>query len=341
MDSDKETPKEETAENEHKPAEDEQAPADALSRTPDELDEEKATRAAEHPEAPTGPQEKKLSPIKRLFRRLNVYFLLFVLVVVIAGAIATVNYLNSQKAPKEATTASQSLTTEALKQLSNTDVSVGDSSQTFTIQGNAIITGQTLMRGDLNVAGNFQTGGSIKGPNITISGTSNLGATQANSLQVAQDLAIQGNTSMRDLSVSGAATFNGAITASQINVSRLVLSGNAVLEVPNHLAFTGSTPSRTINTSALGSGGTVSISGSDTAGTVNINTGNGPAAGCFARIAFRQAFTRQPRVMISPIGAGASQTRYYVTRDATGFSICTTNAAPAHQSFGFDYFVTG
>ena len=339
MDPDKDKPKEEGNEDERTSSQ-EQAPADALSRTPDELEDEKAEHAAEHADA-SEPPEKKISPLKRLFRRVNVYFLLFVLVVVIAGAIATVNYLNSQKAPKEATTASQSLTTDALKQLSNTDVSVGDSSQTFTIQGNAIITGQTLMRGDLNVAGNFQTGGSIKAPSITISGDANLGTAQVNSLQVAQDVAIQGKTTMRDLSVAGAATFKGAITASQITASRLVLSGNAVLEVPNHLAFTGSTPSRTINSGALGSGGSVSISGSDTSGTVNINTGNGPATGCFTHITFRQVFTHQPRVIISPINAGAGLTNYYVTRDTAGFSICAAKPAPAHSSFGFDYFVTG
>ncbi len=338
MDSDKEKPDEK--ENEHTPAEESQAPADALSRTPEELEEEQAAQEAEHPKAPE-PQEKKLSPIRRLFRRFNVYFLLFVLIMVVACVIVAVNYLNSQKPPKESTIESRSLTEDALKQLSNTDVSVGDASQTFTIQGNAIVTGQTLMRGDLNVAGNFQTGGSIKGPSITISGSSNLGATQANSLQVAQDVAIQGNTSMRDLSVSGSSTFKGAMTASQITASRLILSGNAVLEVPNHLAFTGPSPSRTINTSALGSGGSASVNGSDTTGTVNINTGNSPAAGCFVRIAFRQAFTRQPHVIISPIGAGAGRTSYYVTRDTNGFSICAATPAPAHQAFGFDYFVTG
>jgi cytoskeletal protein CcmA (bactofilin family) len=320
-----------------------QAPADALSRTPDELEEEQAAQAAKNPESVTSNDtgEKKLSPIKRFFRKVNIYFLFFMLIIVVAGVIAAVNYLNSQKVDPEPTIASQKLTEETLKQLANNDATVGNTSQTLTIQGNAIIAGQTLTRGNLNVAGNIQSGGSIQGPSLTISGTSNLGTAQINSLQVAQNTAIQGATTVRDLSVSGAATFSGPVTASQLTVSRLVLSGNAVLQIPNHISFTGPSPNRTINAGVLGSGGTASVNGSDTTGTINVSTGGNPTAGCFARINFQQAFTTQPHVIISPVGAGASQTRYYVDRTNAGFSLCTSSPAPANQAFAFDYFVTG
>lgn len=315
-----------------------QAPVDALSRTPDDLEQEQAAVATAA--AAEQPAEKKVSPIKRFFRKVNLYFLLFLLVVAIGAIITVVNYLNSKNVPPPPTTANQELTEEALRQLANTDASVGDTSQTLTIKGNAVIEGQTLMRGNLNIAGNLQTGGSIQGPSITISGTSNLGTAQINSLQIAGDTAVQGTTTMRDLNVSGASSFSGTLTASQITVTRLILSGNASLEIPNHIGFTGPTPGRSINAAQLGSGGTASVSGSDTTGTVAITTGNGPAAGCMVRITFNQRFSNQPHVLISPIGAGAGRTQYYVERDQTGFSICTYIAAPANQSFGFDYFVT-
>lgn len=325
-----------------KAADIEQAPADALSRTPDDLEQEQAAKEAANPEATKeAPAEKKLSPIKQFFRKVNLYFLIFLLLLVIAAIVVIVNYLNSQKPVVTPDIANQSLTQEALKQLANTDASVGNSSQTLTIQGNAIIAGQTLMRGNLNVAGNLQTGGNITAPGITISGTSNLGTAQINTLQVAQNVAIQGSTTMRDLSVSGTSTFSGAMTASQITVSRLILSGNAVLQVPNHVAFTGPTPARSSIGSGLGNGGTASISGSDTSGTVNITTGTNTVPGCFVQITFNQSFNGQPRVIVSPVGAGAGQTQYYVTRTNTGFSICNANAAPTNQSFGFDYFVAG
>ncbi len=340
MDSDKNK----SSDTESKSSKDEsQAPADALSRTPDELEQEQTEQAAANPSSDTAsdPTVKKIPPIKKFFRKVNIYFLFFLLIVVITGAISAVNYLNSQKVAPDPTVATQQLTENALKELANKDASVGTTAQTLTIQGNAIIAGQTLMRGNLNVAGNFQSGGSIQGPNLTISGTSNLGTAQVNSLQVATNTAVQGSTTLRDLNVAGTSSFSGAMTASQITVSKLILSGNAVLQIPNHIAFTGPSPSRTINSAVLGSGGSASINGSDTTGTININTGGGPTAGCFARINFNQAYTSQPHVLVSPVGTAAGRTEYYVDRNNSGFSICTSSPAPANQAFAFDYFVTG
>lgn len=336
MEPDKNTPP--AADGQAKP--EPQAPVDALSRTPDDLEEEKAKQEADNPK-PVDPNEKKISPVKKFFRKVNLYLLLFILVVAVAAVITAVNYLNSTKAPDDPTISSQGLTPETLKQLANTDATVGSTSQTLNIQGNTIIAGQTLMRGNLNVAGNLQTGGTIQAPSLTISGNANLGTTQINSLQVATNTAVQGNTTLRDLNVAGTSSFSGPVTASQITVSRLVLSGNGSLQVPNHLAFTGPSPSRTANGGVLGTGGTASVSGSDTSGTISINTGNNPTAGCFSRIEFNQAFTTAPRVIVSPVGAGAGQTQYYVDRNQSGFSICTVNAAPANQSFAFDFFVAG
>lgn len=324
--------------------EEQQAPADALSRTPDELQEEQEAKAKEA-EAVTpakDPNEKRVSPVRAFFRKVNVYLLLFILTCVVAGVIVAVNYLNSQKPAATPNIATQSLSEDALKQLANTDATVGNTSQTLTIQGNAIIEGQTLMRGNLNVAGNFQTGGSIQGPNLTVSGTSNLGTAQINSLQVAQNTAIQGTTTMRDLNVSGTSSFSGPVTVSQLTVSTLVLSGNAKLQVPNHLAFTGPSPGRSnTNAGVLGAGGTASVGGSDTSGTINVNTGANTQSGCFVRIVFNQPFTSQPHVIISPVGTAAGQSNYYVNRTATGFDLCVASPAPANQTFAFDYFVAG
>ena len=99
----------------------------------------------------------------------------------------------------------------------------------------------------------------------------------------------------------------------------------------------GGTPGKTDGT-ALGGGGTASISGTDTAGTVNINTGGGTVAGCFVTIGFTQNFS-SPHVVITPVGSAAAGINYYINRTNSGFSICTTNAAPVGQSFAFDYVV--
>lgn len=345
MDSDKKPDEEKDAakSTEQTGAEKQTVAADALSKTPDELEDDKAARAAADTDLSDLDKElpeKKVSPLKRFLKKINVYLLIFVLLLVVAGAVALIMFLNSQKTPEEAAIESQSLTTEALKQLANTDASVGNTAQTLTIQGSAVINGQTLARGDLNVAGNFQTGGTIQTPGLTVSGATNLADTQVNALQVASNTAIQGTTTLRDLNVSGTTTFSGAVSASQITVSRLILSGNATLEVPNHISFTGATPSRTINGGVLGNGGSASIGGSDTSGTINVNSGNNPTSGCFITVRFNQAFTRQPRVIVSPTGAAGGQLQYYVERNTTTFSLCSANAPGANQSFSFDYFVT-
>lgn len=318
-----------------------EAPADALSRSPEELAEEKAQQIAANPQPAEPEEKKKVSGFRRLWKRIDIYFLIFVLIVIIAIIITSVAYLNSTKEVVQPGIENQQLTTETLKQLANSDATVGSAAQTLTIRGSAIIQGQTLMRGNLNVAGNIQAGGSLQAPDLTVSGTANLGTVQINSLQVASNTAIQGSTTLRDLSVAGTSTFSGAVTASQITVSRLIMSGNAVLQVPNHLSFTGPTPGRSITSGVLGSGGTASLSGSDTSGTININTGNNPQAGCFVQVTFAQAFAAQPHVIVSPVGVGAGQTQYYVNRSTTGFSLCTAAPAPANQAFAFDYFVAG
>jgi hypothetical protein len=90
---------------------------------------------------------------------------------------------------------------------------------------------------------------------------------------------------------------------------------------------------------ALGGGGTSSVGGSDTAGSITINTGSNPSAGCFITVNFAAKFSGTPRVVISPVDAPAGGLAYYVTRNISSFSVCSNNAPAANASFGFDYIV--
>lgn len=316
------------------------APADALSRSPDDLAEEQAaSKAADEIDAEDA-AAKKQSPLKKFLKKINIYLLFFALVFITACAFAIVNYLNSQKETPSPDIATQQLTEDALKELANNDVSIGDNSQTLSIRGNADISGQTLIRGDLNVAGNIQAGGRLSAPSLTISGATNLGDSQIRSLKVDGSLAIQGDTTLQGLSVAGASAFNGPMTVAQLTTSNLTLSGNAKLNVPNHITFAGPTPSRTIDRDVLGNGGSASISGSDTAGTVNIRTGSGAESGCFVHINFRTAYSSTPHVLVTPVGSAGGSVNDYVRRTTTGFNICANNP-PSNKSFSFDYFVAG
>jgi len=317
------------------------APQDALERTSEELDSSATNQPVPSSTAGGGQPPKKLNPFKRFFRRFNVYLLLFVLIVVIAAVLSVVSFLNSKKAPKAPNIATQTLTSDALKQLANSDATVGDSGQTLTVQGNAVFSGQVLVQKDLNVAGTIKTSNPVTFTSLTASGQANLANTQINALQVANGSTFQGTVTVQhDLNVAGAASFSGPLTAGQITVTKLIMSGNAQLQVPNHLAFTGPSPSRSLNGSVLGGGGSASVNGSDTAGTVNVNSGNNPSTGCFVSISFAKPFASTPHVVITPVGAAAGQGAWYVTRTTSSFSICVNSPYPANQNFAYDYFIT-
>jgi cytoskeletal protein CcmA (bactofilin family) len=278
---------------------------------------------------------KKPSLFKRLFRFSNLYFMIFLLLLLLAaGAIfASIKLNNNNSTPQNAKT--QSLTDKQISDLKGNTTLVGDAQQTLDIQGNSVFEGAVLMRGSLDIAGSIKVGGSLSLPAITVGGTSSFGQIQVNDkLSVSGNTTLQGTlTVQKGLTVSGSASF-GSLSASQINVSTLQLTGDFV--VTRHISVSGGAPGRS-NGSALGGGGTASVNGSDTAGTVTINTGGSPPAGCFVTINFTQRFGTTPHVVISPSNSGAGTLDYYANRSATSFSVCTANAPAASTTYIFDY----
>ena len=271
-----------------------------------------------------------------IVRRINIYFLLFMLVLVVAGFIGFISYQTSKKNSNIEVVNGQELSADTINSLSDTNAQVGDSKQTLTIASNSVFNGRVLIRDSLDVAGTIRVGGSLSLPGITVSGTSNFDSIQvANNLSIAGSAAVQGNLSTQGtLTVSGSASFGGPISAPALNIDNLVLASDITLN--RHVSTGGGSPGVSSGT-AVGSGGTVSISGSDTSGTVTINIGGSPVAGVLANITFVNSYGRTPHVVISPVGSNAAGVQYYVTRTATGFSIATTNAAAG--SFSFDYIV--
>lgn len=283
------------------------------------------------------PEAAKLPLLKRLLRKMNVYLLIFILLLLVAGAIAISVYLSSKKS-EETTVPTQTLTSETLKQLATSDVTVGQPKQILKVQSNATFAGKVFIRDSLEVAGPIQVGGSINVPGITVSGNSIFEQIQVNKgLNVQGDVSFQGQLSVqKNLTVAGSATFGGPISAPSITVNSLQLNGN--LTLTKHFAVGGATPNRS-NGDALGGGGTTAVSGSDIAGSININTGAGASAGCFVTVTFSAKYNSTPRVLITPIGPAAAAVGYYVNRSTTSFSVCATNTPPSTASFGFDYFV--
>lgn len=302
-------------------------------------DQSSSQQGATEPQKNDKKKKSSRSPINGITGRLNIYLLLFIFVIIIAAVVTGVSFLSNQKnqQAEEKTVKTEPLSQEALDQLRQTDVKVGDPKQILSVESNAIFAGRVLVRGGLEVAGELKAGSPLTLPGLTVSGNTILNEAQASLLQVTGTATIQGQLNVQNnLSVSGSGSFGGTLTAGKLNVQDLQINGD--LQFTRHLDAGGGTPSKT-DGSALGSGGTASVSGTDTAGTVAVNTGGGTSPGCFVTITFNQKFNSTPHVVISPVGIAGGSVDYYLNRSGTSFSICTANAAPVGQSFAFDYIV--
>lgn len=310
---------------------------DALEKPPEtgsasvKSDENKDSVTKPKKDKPKG----KLS--QRIIAHFNIYLLIFILLVVIVVGITIVSYNKQKNNIAPADIQSQQLDETAFGQLQGGDSSVGDSKQTLTVQSNAIFSGQVLARNDLEIAGTLKVGGALNLTGLVVSGDSTFDQIQANDISIDGDGNFQGQLSISgSLTVNGGASFSGPISAPIVSTASLQLSGD--LQFTRHIDAGGATPSKS-NGSALGGGGTVSISGTDTAGTISINTGGGASAGCFISVTFSQSFGSTPHVVVTPIGANGGGINYYVTRTTTGFSLCTSNVPPSSSNFSFDYIV--
>lgn len=292
------------------------------------------------PDRPVSLGKKKgklLTRAQGLITHLNIYILVFLLIVIIAIVGVVVAVQRNKKALEVPTLTSGELTQEDLEEINESEAKVGDPKQTLTIESNAIFSGKVLVRDSLDVAGTIKVGGALSLPGLTVGGTSSFDQIQANKLSINGDTNVQGIlTVQKNVAITGGATFGGPISAPQLTVQSLQINND--LSITRHIDAGGPTPGSSTG-SAVGSGGTASVSGTDTAGTATINTGSAPAVGCFITINFSTKFNATPHIVITPVGSAGAALNYYINRSATNFTICTTNAAPPGQNFGFDYIV--
>lgn len=298
---------------------------EAESSEPAETPPDKSSKSAS-----TNPKVKR-----HIWQRLNIYLLGMVLLMVLASGAVAVAVIRNQTSKQKATSLSaQNLTPDQLSKLANNSSTIGSSNQVLNIGSSAIFAGQVLAKQTLAVAQSANIGGSVTAAGVTISGTSILGQAQASQLTVSGTSTMQGALVVgQGLTVNGAANFGGSVNINQLTVQSVQFNGSVNIK---HLGGSGTSPSHSTG-SNLGSGGTASISGSDLTGTININTGSSPSAGCFITVTFSQAFQTVPHVIVSPVESGAAGLQYYVTRTSTNFSLCVASTPPSNQSFGFDY----
>lgn len=312
--------------------------------------EDQDTQITETPED-SGKKSKSKSPVSggkglgglasRIATRLNVYLLAFILILIIALIIVfiVINTGNRQASELEQIQ-TQELTQEAIDNLTSNEATVGDPKQLLTVESNAVFNGQVLIRDGLDVAGPIKVGGELNLPGITVSGTSQFDEVLLNALSIAGDASVQGTLNVeQNLSVAGEASFGGNISAPSITLDAIQLNGD--IAFTRHIDAGGATPSVTRGGSG-GSGSTVSISGTDTAGTVTVNIGSGASAGNLATVTFVSAYSGNPHVVITPVSGSPATIRsgdfYLSSRSSTNFTISAASA-PSPGGVSFDYVV--
>lgn len=235
----------------------------------------------------------------------------------------------------------QNLTSQDIQKLTDLSSSLGNSSQVLNIGADSLFRGKVDVGGDLSVGGHFNANGPVTLSQLNITGN-----TAVTGLNVGSNLTVTGVTTLQKgatidqllavngpLNVSGTASIS-TLNAGTISVQNISISGPLSI---GHLTTKGSTPG--ISGGAIGGGGTVSISGNDTAGTININTGSGPGAGTLASISFRAGFGNAPHVVLTALTPAAAALSVYVTRTANGFTVNAAGTPAAGSVYAFDYIV--
>ena len=261
-----------------------------------------------------------------------------------AGAVAGYLFSKSrQPPPTTPKTSVQTLSPSEISQLTQLGTNLGASGQTLSVGANSLFRGRVDVSGDLSIGGHLNANGPVTLSQLNITGT-----TAATGLNVGSNLNVTGNTSLQQglsvgqlgtfasgLNVGGSASFN-ALNASSIAVRNISISGPLTI---SHLSTQGPTPGMVAGT-AIGNGGTVSISGNDTSGTVNFNTGGSTPAGVLGTITFRAPFTSTVHVLLSPLTGVSASTAVYVSRTSGGFQVRVDSPPPTGSILSFDYFVT-
>ena len=157
------------------------------------------------------------------------------------------------------------------------------------------------------------------------------------STQLDHGLAVTGN-----LNLTGNLNVSGTISGASLNIGSLTINSIVLandLTFGGHLNASGAQP--TAKADAATSGGAVTISGTDTAGTVTITVGGGHlVAGNLGDITFSKAFGSTPHVELTPANNNAANLTYFVTQHPNFFSIETTTTPANGTTYQFNYFVT-
>ena len=254
-----------------------------------------------------------------------------------AGVIAFV--MRGQATGENSVRDAVTLSSETLDKLGVSRETAGNDGALLTVGPDATFNGGVTVGKDVSIAGQLRLNSTFSANDASLTRLQ-AGETSLSQLNVNGDGTLSNLSLRNDLTVVGATRVQGPMTLSQlltvnnsVNISgNLAVGGtlsvrgfqasslvsDTTLTIGGHIITRGAAPSVSPG-GALGSNGTVSISGSDASGTVGVNIGVGGGSGMLASVTFRQPYGSTPRVVVTGIGRGMGS--LYVFRNSTGFSI--------------------
>lgn len=302
--------------------------------------------------APAGLKKKLLGRSYRPSHKATLLAIAAVMVILGINAAIIGLVLHKQAQKDQLAAKSQvTLSTSQLNQLGINRTNLGSSGVKLTVapdsqfkgnlavDGNSTFSGSVLLNSKLTgTSASFSqlTGGNTSLAQLNVNGNGTL-----NTLNLRQDLAVAGQTQLQGpVTLSQLLTVNNSVNivgdlavGGTLNVNQLSIK---LLAVSGHIITSGTTPGVGRGGSALGSNGTVSISGNDAAGNIGINVGTGAVAGTLVNVAFASLYASIPKVVITPIGIGAD---FYITNLTNGgFSVAVASALPP-GGYHIDYIV--
>ena len=248
------------------------------------------------------------------------------------------------------------ISTDALDKLGVSKTAVGNLGTELIVGPNSKFNNKVTVGGDVSIAGQLRLNSkfsandasltNLQAGNTALQQLNVNGETSLSTLNMRGDLNVTGTTKLQgavtisslltlnnSLNVAGNLAVGGTLSARSFQASSLV--SDTTLTIGGHIITRGLAPSVSGGGGALGSNGTVSISGNDAAGTVAVNIGVGASSGLLAQVSFRQGYTNTPKIMVTAVGRSMD---LYVNRSASGFSIYTGVALPP-GGYAVDFMV--
>ena len=280
-----------------------------------------------------------------------------VVAILVVNAIIILSVVRGQdRASAETNQGEVIISSAVLDTLGVSRTPIGNAGTELIVGPNSRFNGKLTVGSDVSIAGTLRLNSKFSASDASLTKLE-AGDTAVSQLNVNGDATVSNLNLRRDLAVVGATRLQGPVTIGQLltvnnsvnvagnlavggilsarNFQASSLTSDTTLTIGGHIITRGPAPAASPG-SALGNNGTISISGSDAAGTVAVNIGTGGGNGILANVSFRSAYGTTPRVVVTGVGRGMGGV--YVNRNATGFSI-GVDGSVAPGGYAVDYIV--